>query len=228
MIPDSDYVQEMDAFNMVPEGVSVHFTRIPLPQPYTPDAIMDLKRHVEKSAGLFRSLDARVIVFGCTAGSFIGGRGYNKDLIGKIETVSGTKATTTSSSVIAALSALRLKNLSVLAPYLDTVTERLKIFLEENGLKVRKIKSLNLDSDLKITLVHPEEIYRHGMSLDSTDTDGLFISCTTFRATAAIDILEQDMGKPVITSNQATIWNALRMADIRDKIDDYGMLLREL
>jgi maleate isomerase len=224
MIPSSDFVLELDAFNMVPKGVSVHFTRIPLPQPDTPEIIMELAKDVEKYAKLFSPLGVDVIAFGCTAGSFIGGPGYDQQIIDRISKVSGTKATTTSTSVVAALKTLKIKSISVLAPYVDEVVQKLGEFLKENGFDVPKIKGLGLDADLKIALVSPEDIYRHAKSVFVPEAEGLFISCTTFRASDVIEVLERDLGVPVVTANQATLWNMLRMAGIKEKIDGYGQL----
>lgn len=228
MIPSADHVQELDAFNIVPDGVSVHFTRMQQIQPSTIETIKEMANDLEKCTRLLKAVDPDVIVFGCTAGSFVGGPRYDKNMIRRIIKVSGKKATTTATSVIAALKALKLKRISVLAPYMHSGIEKLKIFLEGNGIEVLKIKGLGLNTDVKITRVSPEEIYAHAKGLNATEAEGLFISCTTFRATAVIGILERDLGKPVVAANQATLWNALRMTGIKDKISGYGELLTRL
>jgi len=57
------------------------------------------------------------------------------------------------------------------------------------------------------------------------EADAVFISCTSVRTFEIIAPLERDLGKPVISSNQATIWHALRKTGIRDTIEGYGRLL---
>jgi maleate cis-trans isomerase len=63
------------------------------------------------------------------------------------------------------------------------------------------------------------------MEVDDPESDALFISCTALHTFGLIEKLEKDLKKPVITSNQATIWNVLRLAGIKDKINGYGQLL---
>ena len=228
VIPCGDYVQELDAFNMAPEGVSVHFTRMPSPQPFTADALMcslsqDLDRHLQ----LLTPLAADVIVFGCIAGSFLRGPGYDEMIARNIAKITGSKATTASTSVVAALRALNLKKISVLAPYKSEIVQKLEAFLKGNGLEVLRTKALDLDTDLEMAKVSPESIYQLARDVDVPEADGVFISCTTFRAADVIEDLERDLEKPVVTANQGSMWNALRMACIRDRIDGYGQLFKK-
>jgi maleate isomerase len=67
------------------------------------------------------------------------------------------------------------------------------------------------------------ELYRK-----SPEADGFFISCTSFRLEEYIDMLEANIKKPVITSIQASAWDALRMSGVMESIKGYGRLLREL
>jgi maleate isomerase len=227
IIPSSDLVQEPDAYNTVPEGVAVHFTRIPLPQPFSAEKLGELGQDVTEPIELLKPVKPNVIVFGCTSGSFIGGPGYDVKIADTITKISGAKGTTTSSSVVAALNKLGLRKISALAPYSEEVTQRLKIFLEGNGMKIVKLKALNLDTDLDIAHVAPERIYEYAREVDVPEAEGLFISCTTFRAMDVIEDLERDVGKPVVTANQAAIWNALRLAEVKDKIDEHGTLFKK-
>ena len=43
----------------------------------------------------------------------------------------------------------------------------------------------------------------------------------------AIDQLESRIGKPVVTSTQATLWHVLRLAGVDTPIAGYGRLLRD-
>ena len=79
----------------------------------------------------------------------------------------------------------------------------------------------------QIAKVPPKQIYEHIISADSRDADALVISCTDFPVLGIIDQLEAELDKPVITSNQATFWAALRAANIDDSFESYGVLLRE-
>ena len=74
----------------------------------------------------------------------------------------------------------------------------------------------------------PGQIYRMIRAVDRPDADAVFISCTDFRGVETIRALEQDLGKPVFTSNQVTLWAMLRLAGVKLPIHGYGQLLEKL
>jgi maleate isomerase len=222
----SELVQEHDMFRMAPKGVSVHFTRKPFRQPWTVQDLVLLSQDLGDYVQLLTPVNPDVIVFGDTSASFVGGPGYDQSIIESMKRVCDVKATTTASSVVAAMRALGLKRISVLSPYKHEVNERLVRFFEGNGFKILKMKELELDLDAEITAVPPERIYQYAREADVPKAEGLFITCTGLRGLDAIEDLEPDLGKPVVTSNQATMWNSLRMAGIKDKIEGYGQLFK--
>ena len=61
----------------------------------------------------------------------------------------------------------------------------------------------------------------------SEEADGLFISCTNFASPFLLDGLEKETGKPVVNSNQASLWYMLRQVGVTDPVKGYGSLLRE-
>jgi len=75
--------------------------------------------------------------------------------------------------------------------------------------------------------VSPSDIFAHAKSVDRDDADAILICCTDFGSAGIVEDLEKDLGKPVITSNTASFWGALRRAGVNDAIEGYGRLLRQ-
>jgi len=75
--------------------------------------------------------------------------------------------------------------------------------------------------------VTPEFIMEYVRDMDRPDAEAIVISCGGIRSLEIIDELERQIKKPVITSNQAMFWDTMRLAGINDKIDGYGMLLKD-
>ena len=216
--------------SMVPEGVSVHTARVKLGQEVTPDTLMEMEKDMERAADLLGTIPVDIILYGCTSGSFIKGPGYDIQLIKKMERASGgIPSTTTSTSVVAALKTLDLKKIVVATPYIKEINEAEKKFLEKSGFEVAEVRGLELKIHNEISSQPPYVIYRLARNVfkDNSHVDGVFISCTSLRAPEIIDILERDIRKPVVTSTQASVWNALRTIGIIDSIQGYGKLLRE-
>jgi maleate isomerase len=219
-------------FNMVvPEGVTCHYHRFRfLGGGETKAVLDDLKAAVDYIADaseLITHVHPSVVVMAGTGVSFIGGYGYDQMLIQKMkERNSNLPTTTTSTAVIAAFQSLGVKKVSVAMPYIEDVARAAVKFVEDNGTEVVNARWLN-KSGFDISLIPEDELYKLAVETDTPESDALFISCTSLHTFRLIEKLEKDLKKPVITSNQATIWHALRLAGIEDKINGYGRLLAE-
>jgi maleate cis-trans isomerase len=86
--------------------------------------------------------------------------------------------------------------------------------------------SLGFADDHDIGRTSPERVYTQVRELDRPDADAVFISCTNLRTVAILQELEEDLAKPVVSANQASFWEALRLAGIGEPIAGFGRLLR--
>ena len=85
----------------------------------------------------------------------------------------------------------------------------------------------SLENVQKISRVPAAEVYAHAKSVDRDDAEAVLICCTDFGTLDVIETLEQELGKPVLSSNTASFWNTLRSAGIEDRLQGYGSLLAE-
>ena len=205
----------------VPEGVAVLTTRIPLGG-ISLEALTEMRSHLDEAASLVIQAEVDVIVFACTAGSLVGGLGYDKEIIQALQSRTGVPVTTTSTGVVKALSALGIKKIAVATPYPDAVNQAEKAFLEDSGFEVARIKGLELLEPRLVPQVPPGEMYRLAKEVFSKDVEGVFISCTGLHVDSIIELVENDLQRPVITSNQAMLWDVLRKIGINEKIEGLG------
>ena len=122
---------------------------------------------------------------------------------------------------------LRLKKLVIISPYLEETHLAEEKFFNTNGFTVVGSKSLGLDSGIKFAQVSPGEIYRFAQENWDEDADGLLISCMNFNAMPCIGSLEQDLGKPVLSSHSATLWSVLKVIGVREPVIGFGRFLSE-
>ncbi len=221
MHPAPGLSMETEFHQIAPDGVAIVTTRMPFPKS-TPETLIDLANYVEEAAVLLSQARANLIVFFCTAGSFIKGIGYDYEIMNKIENRVGISALTTSTAVIDSLKALNAKKIAVATPYIEEVNQREKDFLEDSGFKVTGIKGLG--RLVKMGYVEHEEIYHLVKDVHTEEAEAIFISCTGLCVVGMIKELEKEFKKPVITSNQATFWAALRSLNINEPIEGYGKL----
>ncbi len=219
--PAGGAATEHEFHRVVPDGVAVLTTRMPFRGP-TVEELLRLSGYAEDAAVLLAQSRPDLIVFSCTAGSFVKGLGHDKEIIKLIENRVHIPAITTSTAVIEALNALKVKKIAVGMPYPDDVVERGKAFLEDSGFTVTCIKGLGLLS--KIGSIPDTRICKLAREVFSEEAEALFISCTGLGIITLVQQLEEEFKLPVITSNQATIWVALKRLRITNKIEGYGRL----
>ncbi len=207
----------------VPEGVAVLTTRIPL-EGISLEALTKMRSYLDEAASLLAGAEVDVIVFACTAGSLVRGVGYDKEIIEALQSRTGVPVTTTSSGVVKSLSALGIKKIAVATPYPNEVNQAEKAFLEGSGFEVVCIKGLELLEPRLVPQVPPGEMYRLAIEVFSEDVEGVFISCTGLHVDTIIELLEKDLKRPVITSNQVMLWDVLRKINVNEKIEGLGRL----
>lgn len=227
LVPSANIVMEPDMYRMIPEGVTAHFARVWITED-TPEELEKMIDFVPRASIELSHALMDVYGFGCTSGSLVKGLGYDQEIIARIQKETGKPATTTATACIQAFKAYEIKKISLATPYEKWLNEKEKTFFEGNGVQVLAMDGLGLPEAEAIASVDPGRIYRMAKAVDRPEAEAIFISCTDFRGAEAIHMLEQDLGKPVFTSNQVTLWAMLKLAGVKSPITGYGRLLERL
>ena len=189
---------------------------------------MTMIERLEESASLLAMAKVDLIVFGCTSASVLEGAGWDEELIQRMEAATGIPSIATATAVVEALRTLGIQRVAVATPYSDEVNQREAAFLEGNGLSVVNLEGLGYEDSYRIPATPLEQVYQLARSADRPEAEGIFISCTNFPTLGVIDRLEADIAKPMVTSNQASLWLALRRLGVEASIPDGGQLLASL
>lgn len=225
--PGAGFHHIADFHKLAPRGVALGAAAVPRHKDDSVEEMLHLDEKAVDAARILAASEPDVIAWMCTAGSFLKGKGHNDRLVAEMEAATGIPCTTTSTAMMAAFRQLGIRKLSMCTPYPFPVNDIEKKFLEDNGFRVLKCDGLDLVDNNIIVHLPPGVLYRLARTVDTPEAEGVFISCTGLDALDVIEALEQDLGKPVITSNQASFWMAFRMAGIGDSIPGYGRLMRE-
>ena len=225
MVTSSDPTTEAELSRYLPDGVALHAARMHLPDgEANPRTLERMGDDVERCARLLATADVDVVTYQCTTGSLVKGPGYEDEIEDRITDVAGVPAVATAAAIQRAFDALGLKSLAIATPYIESLDQREREFLEASGYSVERIDGQGLECDSQIGQQPPEVAYQQARSVDCPAADGVFVSCTGTRTFEMIDRLERDLGKPVVTSNQATLWDALRRMDVDHTGIDLGTL----
>lgn len=231
IVPASNTVCEPEMARLSPTGVNTYATRI-LFSPTVED-LKGMKNRVQIAAQALSSENiSHLIAFCCTVGSLIDGSLGESEIIAAIEQEAHVQAITTATAVKAAFDALHVRRLALATPYTREINSHEKYALEQAGYEITSIAGYHDDvspemfKNSMIGNLPAEAAFKLGVRVNNPDAEAIFISCTNFRTLDIIEKLESATGKPVISSNQATMWFALRSLGLKDRISGYGRLFK--
>ena len=224
LLPSVNRAAEPQITEMLPRGVSLHTTRLRL-RASDEAAINEMVSDVERGAAMLADADVDLIVFHCTAASMFA-PGFDDGIIERIENATGKNSTSTSKGCLEAFELFGAKNITLTTPYIQETNDREVAYLASHNVKVLSETGAGIGGDGAAMLaIEPEEWRRRVNAQDEPDSQAAFISCTAIRAVEAIEPIEADIDKPVITSNQAMLWHALRKLGVDDRPQGFGRLM---
>lgn len=228
IVPSTNTINEPEFWRMAPEGVGVFTARAMLQGRATPESYFEMAKAVSGAADQLATAEVDIVAYGCTSGSFVCPM---EELIDDMQIRTGRPALAAAGAVVAALRALGARRVALATPYIDFVNQREREFLQEHGFEVVSLEALDLGHTQEerrgIGRVPPEAIDRLARLADRPEADVVFISCTNLASLGVVERLEAELGKPVITSNQACFWACLRRLGLRDAIPGFGRLLSQ-
>ena len=226
VVPSVNTVMEPWAHRILPEGVSLFAARMFIPPATTPEAFIEMDRNEGKAAiRQLSSVHPDAIAYGCTASSIVQGLAYDAHLRAEISRDHQTPSTTAAHAIVTAAKTLCATIVSIVSPYTKEVDEAEHRYFAGAGLKIVGGASLGISDGFALAEPEPDTLFELGVRGWDSRAEALIMTCLNTRSHTVIARLEDKLGKPVITSTQATLWHALRLAGIDDGIAGYGALL---
>lgn len=167
------------------------------------------------------------VVWACTSGSFVRGPEGAREQVRKLGDSAAVPASSTSLAFVAAARELGLASVAVAASYPDEVARLFVDFLADAGITVTSMASAGIDTAAEVGTLSQERVLELATANDHPDADALLIPDTAMRTLGALPKLESALGKPVLTANQVTIWEGLRLAGVQRSSTELGVLFAE-
>lgn len=233
LVPPGNPTVEPEFYAMAPPGVTIHFARLEgFESPHPPGAPAGMEArtlaYLDALPGPARALGAvnpAVVVLAHTASSYATGFANEQGLIDRITALTGSRALTAARAVSAALHHLGVKKLALGTPYPESISAQGKAYWEAAGFEIVGYHRLaGVDN---IYAENEQRAYQLAREANRPDADAVFLSGTGLPTVGVLEVLEQDLGKPVVSSTQASLWQALRVAGVRQAVPGFGRLLRE-
>ncbi len=219
VIPSLNVVVEDDFHRYLPSDVGLHISRLRLRKSggrVTQEALLEAGQEAVQNSTLLADAGMDAIAFNCTGASLSNGAEGARALREQIAQATGTAATTTIFSVIRALRASGLTRIAHVCPFTAEFGADEANFLRAEGFDVVASQGLNFTDARVAAKMTPDEIVEIALKHDHPDAEGIFLACANVRAMEATDELQRRLGKPVVTSNQAVLWDLLDMIEHPD------------
>jgi len=226
LLPSSNTTQEPEFMRLLPADCTLHLARLPL-RNVEADSTVRIVEDIETEARKLADADVDAIVLAATAPSSRRGIGYDQELIRRITTASGKPATTASTASIQALAALGIRTLTIAAPWTEEVNRIAAAFIEASGYRVLSHHALGHVSNLDIGRLDEQTAFDLGRAADRPDADAVMLACGNWRTLGIVDRLEAALGKPILTTNQVSLWAVLRLIGHSAPVPGCGVLLRD-
>ena len=228
LVPPGNPTLEPEMAELTPPGVSLHFTRMHAEGPAGTHAGQEERNRsqvesIPACVRLLAMVRPSVIALAHTATSYTLGSEREAKLVSEMETLGGCRFITAFGSVLAALKHLGVERIAYATPYSGEMTKRGAQHLEACGIGV--VNSGHLADVRNIYEENSERAYMIARQVDRPEAEAIFLSGVGMPTLDALEVLEQDTGKPVISAASAMMWHALRTAGVQHRFSGYGRLL---
>ncbi len=207
IIPSVNRMTEPQFNHYAPDGLGIHVARGRVAgEPAR--TVAELTDEIAHAAGTLADAHPDLIVFHCTHTSMKEGADGEARIINLIRKTTGIDALSTSSLVNDALRKLGLRKLVVLSPYQSNAS--IISYLAAAGFTVVNDVALKCRTAAEFEAITPQRWLELAKENDRPEADGIFLSCTNTTQIEAVAAIEQELGKPVVNSNQAVLWGCLK------------------
>ncbi|ARP70386.1 decarboxylase [Streptomyces pluripotens] len=190
------------------------------------DALREMGSAERLAAGMeeLRLAGADTVVWACTSGSFVHGWEGAQEQVRQLALTAGMPASSTSFAFVHAAREIGVRRVAVGATYPADVAALFAEFLRAGGLEVTGMRSSGVVTAAEAATWGEVDVLTLARAADAPDAEAVLLPDTALHTVAHLALLEKSLSKPVLTANQVTVWEGLRLADRRVNAPSLGTL----
>ncbi|MGY0536484.1 maleate cis-trans isomerase family protein [Nocardioides sp. YJ-D4] len=195
---------------------------------HTVEALLDTgsAARLAQGADAIAAHSPDAVMWACTSGSFVYGRDGAAAQAAAISERLGVPASSTSIAFVEAARSLGLEKVAVAASYPEELAAHFSTFLEAGGVEVVSFGASGIFTAVDAGRLRPDAVLEMTLSVDVPEAEAVLVPDTALHTLTCIDTLEKALGKPVLTANQVTVWEGLRLAGTPRPLPRLGTLFR--
>jgi maleate isomerase len=229
LVPAGNPTIEPELYRMAPRAVTIHFARLEslAGEPGAPDGMerrtLGYLDSVPAAIHSMEALRVGVVMLAHTAVSYLGGFAAEPALLDRLATLSGARPLTAATAIAEALRHLGARRIALATPYPDVIASAGRVYWTAAGFEI--VGHRGLPGVTNIYEETEERAHALGRAADAPQADAVLVSGTGLPTAGIVERLERDLGKPVVTSQTAMLWRALRLLAVKEPVTGYGRLL---
>ncbi|MFE5394833.1 aspartate/glutamate racemase family protein [Streptomyces sp. NPDC056568] len=190
------------------------------------DALLEMGSPQRLEAGVaeLRLAGADAVVWACTSGSFVHGWEGAHEQVRTLARAAGLPASSTSFAFVHAAREIGARRVAIGATYPDDVARLFADFLGAAGIEAVDVVGSGVITAAEVGTWTEDQVLALARAADRPDAEAVLLPDTALHTAAHLPALEKELGKPVLTANQVTVWEGLRLADRRVNAPELGAL----
>ena len=234
IVPSNNGVVLPEVYRALPEGVTACETRIRAGAHVTPEVIERMVAEALGAGEMLAEAGVDTIGYCCMGSSVLKGWDWEDALLARLAEIGGCPVTSANRAMLAAFRRLGAGAVALVTPYPPLIDEALPDFFAAAGIAVRSIAKVEVKSygeapahNRDIRRVEPQYLYRLARGIDLAGVDAIGLLATDMETLSIVDAIERDRGVPVVSNNQAIVWQIVRLLELDAAIPGYGRLLAD-
>jgi maleate isomerase len=230
--PSTNTAVESDYNTIRPPGVTFHVGRMWIQMRTDNDEEADrtlrqMRETIDTAIRDVCTCEPDRLICGMSSETFMGGLAGNTKFIAHAKEISGLEVTTGADAVGSALEHYGAKKIAVLTPYQQVIDVQVERFFADLGYDLVRMKGLRVPKATSAALIPPDELRETLRDLNGSDIDAIVQAGANLSLLEVVEEMEQELDKPIVALNVATVWHALRSVGINDQFDGYGSLFSQ-
>lgn len=237
MVPSSNTTMETEIPAMLrvreqlaPERFSFHASRMRMHK-VTPEELKAMNSQTQRCAAELADARVDVMSTACLVAIIAQGPGFHREVerdmaAAVAEAGAASKVMTSAGALIHGLKAMGARKVSLLAPYMKPLTQKVVEYIEHEGIEVIDRICFEIPDNLEVGRRNPMQLLDDVKRLNTANADVVVLSaCVQMPSLPALQAAQDMLGLPVTSTAACTVRNMLDLLDLKAGMPGCGAVL---